>query len=132
MRRIPLNRTAVEALRLHRLAQTEEARLLGLTQAPAWIITNEIGKPIDPSLLSKRWRAIVKEAGVPAYSLHALRHTFATALLARNKSPKVVQDLLGHSSITVTLDLYTASLDDLGREAVEALDIDTRSPISGS
>jgi integrase len=56
------------------------------------------------------------------YSLHALRHTFATALLARNKSPKVVQDLLGHSSITVTLDLYTANLDDLGREAVESLD----------
>ena len=67
-----------------------------------------------------------------AYSLHALRHTFATALLARNKSPKVVQDLLGHSSITVTLDLYTANLDDLGREAVESLDIESRSPISGS
>jgi integrase len=77
-------------------------------------------------LLSKRWRAIVKEAGVPVYSLHALRHTFATALLARNKSPKVVQDLLGHSSITVTLDLYTASLDDLGREAVESLTIENR------
>jgi integrase len=69
---------------------------------------------------------------VYAYSLHALRHTFATALLARNKSPKVVQDLLGHSSITVTLDLYTANLDDLGREAVESLDIESRSPISGS
>ncbi len=122
MRRIPLNRTAREALQLHRLAQNEEANLLGLTQPPAWIITNEVGKPIDPSLLSKRWRSIVREADVPAYSLHALRHTFATALLARNKSPKVVQDLLGHSSITVTLDLYTASLDDLGREAVDALD----------
>jgi integrase len=122
MRRIPLNRTAREALQLHRLAQNEEASRLGLTQPPAWIITNEVGKPIDPSLLSKRWRLIVREAGVPAYSLHALRHTFATALLARNKSPKVVQDLLGHSSITVTLDLYTASLDDLGREAVASLD----------
>lgn len=119
---IPLNRTAVEALQLHRIAQNEEAVRLGLAQPPAWIFTTEIGKPVDPMLLSKRWRAIVKEAGVPVYSLHALRHTFATALLARNKSPKVVQDLLGHSSITVTLDLYTASLDDLGREAVESLD----------
>jgi integrase len=120
---IPLNRTAVEALQLHRIAQNEEAVRLGHAQPPAWIFTTEIGKPVDPMLLSKRWRAIVKEAGVPVYSLHALRHTFATALLARNKSPKVVQDLLGHSSITVTLDLYTASLDDLGREAVESLDI---------
>lgn len=119
---IPLNRTAAEALQLHQIAQNEESGRLGLAQHPAWIFTTEVGKPVDPSLLSKRWRAIVKEAGVPAYSLHALRHTFATALLARNKSPKVVQDLLGHSSITVTLDLYTASLDDLGREAVDSLD----------
>jgi integrase len=122
MRCIPLNRTAMEALQLHRIAQNEEARRLGLSQPPAWIFTNEVGKPVDPMLFSKRWRAIVKKAGVSTYSLHALRHTFATALLARNKSPKVVQDLLGHSSITITLDLYTASLDDLGREAVESLD----------
>jgi len=123
---IPLNRTAMEALKLHRIAQNEEAQRLGLPQPSAWVFTNEVSKPVDPMLLSKRWRAIVKQAGVPAYSLHALRHTFATALLARNKSPKVVQDLLGHSSITVTLDLYTASLDDLGREAVESLDMMNR------
>lgn len=123
-RRIPLNRTAIEALQLHRIAQHEESQRLGISVAPAWVITNEVGKAIDPSLLSKRWRQIVKEAGVSAYSLHALRHTFATSLLAKNKSPKVVQDLLGHSSITVTLDLYTASLDDLGREAVNSLDSD--------
>ena len=85
------------------------------------VITEEVGRDWITHL-SKRWRAIVKQAGVPAYSLHALRHTFATALLARSKNPKVVQDLLGHSSITVTLDLYTASLDDLKREAVESLD----------
>ena len=121
-RRVPLNKTAIEALQLHRIAQHEESQRLGIPVAPAWVITNESGKPVDPSLLSKRWRRIVKEAGVSEYPLHALRHTFATSLLAKNKSPKVVQDLLGHSSITVTLDLYTASLDDLGRDAVEALD----------
>lgn len=62
-----------------------------------------------------------EKTGVTAYSLHALRHTFATSLLARHKSPKVVQDLLGHSSITVTLDLYTASVDELGQDAVDSL-----------
>jgi integrase len=121
-RRIPLNRTAAEALQLHRLAQHEEAQRLGLKIAPAWVVTNEVGKPVDPSLLTKRWRQIVKRAGVSDYPLHSLRHTFATTLLARNQSPKVVQDLLGHSSITVTLDMYTASLDELGKDAVAALD----------
>ena len=47
---------------------------------------------------------------------------FATSLLARRNSPTVVQDLLGHSSITVTLDLYTATLDELGVDAVESLE----------
>ena len=74
-------------------------------------------------ILTKLWRQIVREAGVPYHSLHGLRHTFATSLLSRLKSPKVVQDLLGHSSISVTLDLYTANLDDLGRDAVESLDV---------
>jgi integrase len=46
----------------------------------------------------------------------------ATSLLARRNSPKVVQDLLRHSSITVTLDLYTAALDELGVDAVESLE----------
>jgi len=91
------------------------------------VITEEVGRDCITHF-SKRLMAIVKQAGVPAYSLHALRHTFATALLARSTSPKVVQDLLGYSSITVILDLYTASLDDLGREAVESLIITPTSP----
>jgi integrase len=100
----------------------EQLRNLGIEVSPEWVFTNEIGGPIDPGHLSKRWNKIIKEAQVPVFPLHALRHTFATSLLARRNSPKVVQDLLGHSSITVTLDLYTAALDELGVDAVESLE----------
>ena len=121
-RRIPLNKTAQDTLNVWRMAQAEELSRIPGSNAEGWIFTNEIGTAIDPSRLTKLWGQIVHEAGVPYRSLHGLRHTFATSLLARHKSPKVVQDLLGHSSISVTLDLYTASVDELGRDAVESLE----------
>ena len=121
-RKIPLNKVAVDTLKVWKIAQQEQLRLLGIEANPEWVFTNEIGGPIDPGHLSKRWNKIIEQAQVPVYSLHALRHTFATSLLARRNSPKVVQDLLGHSSITVTLDLYTAALDELGVDAVESLE----------
>jgi integrase len=121
-RKIPLNRIATDTLKVWQIAQLEQLRNLGIESAPIWVFTNEIGGPIDPGHLSKRWNKIIKKAKVSTYPLHALRHTFATSLLARRNSPKVVQDLLGHSSITVTLDLYTAALDELGVDAVESLE----------
>lgn len=121
-RKIPLNKVAIDTLKVWKIAQQEQLRLLGIEANPEWVFTNEIGGPIDPGHLSKRWNKIIEQAQVPVYPLHALRHTFATSLLARRNSPKVVQDLLGHSSITVTLDLYTAALDELGVDAVESLE----------
>lgn len=121
-RKIPLNKIAIDTLKVWRIAQMEHLHSLGINTQPEWLFTNETGSPVDPGLLSKRWNSIIKEAEVSKYSLHALRHMFATSLLARRNSPKVVQDLLGHSSITVTLDLYTSSLDDLGIDAVNSLD----------
>ena len=57
-----------------------------------------------------------EQAEVPAKPLHALLDTISTSLLARRSRTKVVHHLLGLSSITVTLTLYTASLDELGVE----------------
>ena len=77
---------------------------------------------MEPGGLTKRWGNIVRQAQVEYHSLHILRHTFATSLLARHKSSEVVQDLLGHSSISVTLDLYRAVVDELGFDAVTELE----------
>ncbi len=121
-RRVPLNRIAKDALTVWRIAQLESLRNAGINHEPEWVFTNEEGGPIDPGHLSKRWKKIVAAAGVSQYPLHTLRHTFATSLLLRHTSPKVVQDLLGHSSISVTLDMYTASLDGLGVDAVKSLE----------
>jgi integrase len=53
--------------------------------------------------------------------LHDLRHTYATLLFARNVHPRIAQDLLGHTRIDMTPDLYTGSVSGAAREAVERL-----------
>lgn len=121
-RMVPLNKIAIDTLKVWKIAQHEELAQLQNANPDGWIFTNAIGGPVDPGHLTKRWGNIVRQAEVEHHSLHALRHTFATSLLARHKSPKVVQDLLGHSSISVTLDLYTAVVDELGFDAVTALE----------
>jgi integrase len=56
------------------------------------------------------------------FTFHSLRHTFATTLFARGQHPKVVQSLLGHSSITQTMDTYSHLIEGMGGDAVGGLD----------
>jgi integrase len=70
------------------------------------------------------WRAAVKAAGLPPGTrYHALRHFYASALIAANLNPKVIQSRLGHATIAETMDTYGhlfPDSEDLGRGAVES------------
>lgn len=61
---------------------------------------------MDPDSVSGRFERIVRGLRLPLIRLHDLRHTHATLALAAGVHPKVIQERLGHSSITMTLDLY--------------------------
>jgi len=65
------------------------------------------GTPIDPRSMNLYFTQALKRAGLPAIRLHDARHTYATWMLEQGISPKVVQTMLGHSSISVTLDVYS-------------------------
>ena len=65
----------------------------------------------------ERW--YVRRPGVPKVRLHDLRHFHASFLLRSNTHPKVVQERLGHSSISVTFDTYSHSVPSLQREAAD-------------
>ncbi|MGH3670485.1 MAG: tyrosine-type recombinase/integrase, partial [Pseudonocardiaceae bacterium] len=69
---------------------------------------------------STRFRELITQAGLPPVRLHDLRHGAATLTLATGADLKVVQDLLGHSSITITADTYAHVLPELARETAEA------------
>ena len=73
-------------------------------------------------MINRHFKPLLKAAGLPPIRWHDLRHTCATLLLARNVNPKLVQHLLGHVSITMTLDRYSHWIPSMGRHAADGMD----------
>jgi integrase len=124
-RSVPLNRTAAGALKAHRARQNEERIAARTWRDTDLVFPNRVGKPADHNnLYYREYKPLLKRAGLDreGFTFHALRHTFATALFARGEHPKRVQSLLGHSSITQTMDTYSHLIDDIGGDAVDGLD----------
>jgi hypothetical protein len=83
------------------------------------VITSLNGDPLAPDRLSRYFQQLSAAAGLPPIRLHDLRHGAATLALAAGADLKVVQDMLGHSSIVLTADTYTSVLPEVGRRAAE-------------
>lgn len=123
-RLITLGETGIAKLRAHRKDQIEEQLFAGAqwNNAHDLIFTNTIGGPVDPSKLYKQFRAISARAGLPQIRFHDLRHTAASLMLSQGIHPKVVQERLGHSTISITLDTYSHVVPSLQRDAAELID----------
>lgn len=123
-RQILLAKPAVDALHRHRARQAEERLRLG----PDWedhgfVFTNTVGQPLDHAhLLNRVFRPLLKEAECPAIRFHDLRHTAATLLLSEGIHPKVVSEMLGHSQIAVTIDLYSHVTPTMQQQAAAAME----------
>jgi integrase len=120
-RSVALDSATVGVLRAHRVAMLEERLSLGLG-APAedgLVFTDLDGTALHPVGFSERFDRLVKAAGARRIRLHDLRHTHATLALAAGVHPKVVSERLGHSSVSITLDLYSHSIPALEEEAAE-------------
>ncbi len=81
------------------------------------VFPNPLGRPRDAAYRSISFHTAPKRAGLPRLRLHDLRHTAATHLLTNHVHPKVVQDLLGHSTIAITLDTYSHVMQPLAKDA---------------
>jgi integrase len=124
-RSVELTSTAVEALQAHLSRQLEEMERLGSLYRPGGLVfANEVGGIINPSNLRNRsFARLLKRASLPPDTrFHDLRHTCATLLLSRNVNPKIVSEMLGHSSIAITLDTYSHVLPTMQERAVRALE----------
>jgi integrase len=122
-RTIMLTTSAVAALRVHLSRQQEEIERMGSLYQPGGLIfATEAGTIINPSNLRNRsLKPLLKRAGLRAIRFHDLRHTCATLLLSKNINSKVVSEMLGHSSISITLDIYSHLLPDMQEKAAQAL-----------
>jgi integrase len=123
-RRVSLTGVAAEALRGHLERQLEEIDQAGsLWQENGLVFASETGAPLDRrGLTSCRFKALLKRAGLPHFRFHDLRHTCATLLLTKNVNPKMVSEMLGHSSIAITLDTYSHVLLNMQDSAARALE----------
>jgi integrase len=113
-RMIPISLRSANALRSHFKAH----------MASEYVFTEpQTGQPLrKENFIRRSFRPLLKRAGLPTIRFHDLRHSTATRLLVQGVHPKIVQDRLGHSSITVTLDTYSHAIPSLGREAADLFD----------
>ncbi len=123
-RMIKLTATTLESLRRHKISQNEERLSLGAAwQDNDLIFCTEVGTFIHRGNLERRsFKPLLAKAGLPNIRFHDLRHTTATLMLAAGLHPKVVADTLGHSSIAITLDLYSHVTPSLQAQAAEVMD----------
>ncbi len=105
---VALDRTTIAALRAHHARQQAERAAAGAGWAETgYVFTTRTGKPVGPDRLTRLFRRLVAESGLPPVTLHGLRHGAATLALAAGTDLKIVQDQLGHSTIALTADTYT-------------------------
>jgi integrase len=122
--RIALTPRAVEALHSRRVRQAEERLALGEAWADhGFIFTRQDGEPLRGThVLERGFHPLLQRAGLPLIRFHDLRHTCATLLLVQNVPAKVVSELLGHSSVAITLDRYSHVLPSMQQSAAAAME----------
>ena len=78
-------------------------------------------KPMEPRNYYLKYKRILNELGIPQYTFHALRHTFATRCIENGTDPKALSEILGHSNVQITLNRYVHPTFDAKRNAIERL-----------
>jgi integrase len=121
-RSIVLAPLALEALREHRKRQ-----FLAMAEAGAeWqdndlVFCTSLGTPLNPNHVLEKFKALLQQAGLPDMRFHDLRHSAATILLDTGVHPKVVQEMLGHNQISMTMDIYSHVLPTMQQDAAKKL-----------
>lgn len=120
-RTIALPGPLLAELKSHRLRQNQERMAAGSWYADADLVfAREDGRPIDPKIDWREWKALCVEAEIPDTRLHNARHTAATMLLAQGVPMRVAMEILGHSRITVTQN-YQHVVDEMHTDAAEKM-----------
>lgn len=121
---IDIDTATVKVLASYKVARAELS--FGLARAEAYIFGDDDGQPRSPDAMTSRWDRRLKWASnvkkfehLPRVTLKGLRHTHATILMELGVPPKVVQERLGHSTITTTMNIYSHVTPTMQKNAVE-------------
>jgi integrase len=121
-RSIMLTSQTIETLKQHRLHQREAKLQAGTEwQEHDLVFCTACGTPLNPSKVLERFKTLLRRAELPDIRFHDLRHSAATILLSMGAHPKVVQEMLGHNQISMTMDIYSHVLPTMQRDIVSKL-----------
>jgi integrase len=130
-RPVALSGLMLEELKAHRAKQAEELLRFGVKlSGESFVFAQPDGSPIKPGSVTNEWKRLVKKHVLPRIRFHDLRHTHATAMLASGVHPKIASERLGHTSIAITLDLYSHVLPNMQADAIQTMDNELRAAIS--
>ena len=122
-RRIMLPRFVLDVLKKQRDHQDQLRLQAGSTwQDLNLVFSTDAGNFVEGTDLNRRFKRLLKEAGLPDMRFHDLRHSAATILLGKGVHPKLVQELLGHSQMSITMDRYSHVLPSMQRDMMKGLD----------
>jgi len=130
LRAIKLGSNILDELRAHR--QRQEAEIVRVGKK--WddndlIFPSSFGTPINPRNLVRDFKKFLKRASLPNIRFHDLRHTAATLMISHGVPVNVVSKILGHSKVSVTLNIYAHSNTDMQEQAAKIMD-DLTTPIA--
>ncbi len=124
-RTVRLPALAIQALHRRRALQDEERAAMGEAwKGSPWdlVFTTTVGTPLDERSVLRRFQAILAGAGLAKMRVHDLRHSAAALLLAQGLSAKAVAELLGHSAVGFTLQVYGHLMEEAKQETADAMD----------
>ncbi|MDR3660856.1 MAG: tyrosine-type recombinase/integrase [Mycobacterium sp.] len=121
-RTLPLPDRLISVLRSAKARQAADRLAVAATSGSwAYVVSNEIGEPYAPGVLSRYWRDAVKAAGIRHIKLHAARHTCATLMHLQGVPVAVIAAWIGHKDASLTMKVYAHSQDDALRAAGDTL-----------
>ncbi|UUC43566.1 site-specific integrase [Clostridioides difficile] len=121
-RTVPIPSKLLKDIKEHKKFQLEEKLKAGeLYEDNDFVFATKLGNSIEPRNLVRNYTKSLEKANIEYRKFHALRHTYATRLFENGVQIKIIQVLLGHSSMKITSDTYTHVLPDEKNNAVEVL-----------
>lgn len=122
-RAVDMSSSVISTLRAYRTRQAEQLLAIGIRISDeTFIVTDESGEPLKPTMLTDAWLRLLERIDLPRIRFHDLRHTHATQLLAAGIHPKIASERLGHSTIGITLDLYSHVMPGMQADAAAQID----------
>lgn len=122
-RAVPLPALCIAPLRRHRMRQaTARAKAGEQRQAAGYVFTTRTGRQVEPRNAYRSFTRVAESAGLRVIRLHDVPYGTATLLAAAGVAPRVVMEILGHSQISITMDVSTHVVQDTQRETTSHMD----------